>query len=183
MLNAKCIKRGMEVKSKFTLCCCFVTNNCWTRSFTLGYWLFYFSSVLCWLRWGKKPKQVKDCFKWVCLLPFHPCLYWGQSIFVTVGSFIVSNHLIAESIMVRHMKFLLVFSFPLRVYCLMRSTPNALWGIIMTSLIVHDCPFGCVSCFWQDLQYLTLLDGMCIPFQYITDFDALLRREWLGCWR
>ncbi len=23
----------------------FVTNNCWTRSFTLGYWLFYFSSV------------------------------------------------------------------------------------------------------------------------------------------
>ncbi len=23
----------------------FVTNNCWTRSFTLGYWLFYFSGV------------------------------------------------------------------------------------------------------------------------------------------
>jgi hypothetical protein len=22
-----------------------VANNCWTRSFALGYWLFYFSSV------------------------------------------------------------------------------------------------------------------------------------------
>jgi hypothetical protein len=24
---------------------------------------------------------------------------------------------------------------------------------------------GCVSCFWQDLQDLMLLGGMCIPFQ------------------
>jgi hypothetical protein len=29
--------------------------------------------------------------------------------------------------------------------------------------------FGCVSCFWQDLKDLTLLDGMCIPFQYFMD--------------
>jgi hypothetical protein len=47
--------------------------------------------------------------------------------------------------MVRHMKLILVLSLPLRVYCLMRSIPNTLWGVIMTSLIVHDCPFGCVS--------------------------------------
>jgi hypothetical protein len=53
----------------------------------------------------------------------------------------------------------------------------------MTSLIVHDCPFGCVSCFWQDLQDLMLLDGVCIPFQYIADFIVSLRYEWLGYWR
>jgi hypothetical protein len=28
------------------------------------------------------------------MLPFYPCPYWGQSIFVTVGSYIVSNQLI-----------------------------------------------------------------------------------------
>ncbi len=30
------------------------SKNSWTRSFALGYWLFYFSSVLFWLWWGKK---------------------------------------------------------------------------------------------------------------------------------
>jgi hypothetical protein len=85
--------------------------------------------------------------------------------------------------MVRHMKLILVLSLPLRVSYLMRSTPIALWGVIMTSLIVHECPFDCVSCFWQDQQDLTLLDGMCIPFQYIIDFIVSLKREWLGCWR
>ncbi len=38
--NAKCIKRGMKVDSN-DIMLLFVTNNCWTRSFTLlGYWLF-----------------------------------------------------------------------------------------------------------------------------------------------
>ena len=47
------------------------------------------------------------------------------------------------------------------------------------STISHS---GCVSCYWQDLQDLTLLDGMCIPFQYFTGFDVSLRLEWLvGC--
>ena len=55
----------------------------------------------------------------------------------------------------------------------------------MTSLVlVQDHTFSCVSCFWQDLQDLSC-DQMelCIPFQYITDLIAPLRREWLGCWR
>jgi hypothetical protein len=65
------------------------------------------------------------------MLPFYPCPYWGQSIFVTVGSYIVSNQLIAGSIMVRHMEVILVLSLPLRVYYLMRCTRNALWGVIM----------------------------------------------------
>jgi hypothetical protein len=57
----------------------------------------------------------------------------GTVNFMTVGSFIVSNQLIAGSIMVRYMKLILVLSLPLRVYYLMRCTHNALWGVIMTS--------------------------------------------------
>jgi hypothetical protein len=52
---------------------------------------------------------------------------------------------------------------------------------LLPTWIVHDCTFGCVSFFWQDLQDLMLLDGMCMTFQYITDFVVSLRLEWLGC--
>ncbi len=62
-----------------------------------------------------------------------PCPYWGQSIFVTVGSYIVLNQFIAGSIMVRHIKLILVLSLLLRLYYLMRCTHNALWGVIMNS--------------------------------------------------
>jgi hypothetical protein len=89
---------------------------------------------------------------------------------VTVGSYVVSNQLFVRSIMVRHMRLILVLSLPLRVYYLMRCTHNALWGVIMNSFDSIKSNFGCVSCFWQDLQDLMLLDGMCIPFQYFTDF-------------
>jgi hypothetical protein len=67
------------------------------------------------------------------MLPFYTCPYWGQSIFVTVGSYTVSNQLIAGSIMVRHMKLILVLSLPLRVYYLMRCIHNTLQGVIMNS--------------------------------------------------
>ncbi len=36
------LKEACEVNDIMLL---FVTSNCWTRSFTLGYWHFYFSSV------------------------------------------------------------------------------------------------------------------------------------------
>ncbi len=79
----------------------------------------------------------------------------GDSQFVvTVGNYIVSNQLIAGSIMVRHMVLILVLSLPLRVYYLMRCTHNALWGVIMNSFDSTISYFGCVSCFWQDLQDL-----------------------------
>ncbi len=144
-----------------------VANNYWTRTFALGYWLFYFSNIFD-SDEAKKPLQVKECLKWVCILPFYPCPCCGQSIFVTAGSFIVSNQLIAGSIMVRHMELILLLSLPLRVYYLMRCTHNALWGVVMDSFDSTWPYFGCVSCFWQDLQELTLLDGMCIPFQNFT---------------
>ena len=91
--------------------------------------------------------------EYVCCL-IYPCLYWGHAIFVTVGNYIVSNQLTARSIMVRHMILILVLSLPLRVYYLMRCTHNALWGVIMNSFDSTISYFGCVSCFWQDLQDL-----------------------------
>jgi hypothetical protein len=72
--------------------------------------------------------------------------------------------------MVRHMILILVLSVPLRVYYLMKCTHNALWGVIMNSFDSTISYFGCVSCYWQDLEDLKLLGGMCIPFQYFMDF-------------
>ncbi len=88
------------------------------------------------------------------MLPYLPLPLLGQSIFVTVSNYIVSNKLIAGLIMVRHMILILVLSLPLRVYYLMRCTLNALWGVIMNSGDSIISYFGCVSCFWQDLQDL-----------------------------
>jgi hypothetical protein len=98
--------------------------------------------------------QEKDfSSEYVCCL-IYPCPYWGQSIFVTVSKYIVSNQLIAGSNMVRHMILVLVLSLPLRVYYLMRCTHNALWGVIMNSFDRTISYFGCDSCLWQDLQDL-----------------------------
>jgi hypothetical protein len=67
---------------------------------------------------------------------------------------------------------IIVLSLLLRVYYLMRCTHNALQGVIVNSFDSTLSYFGCVSCFWQDLQDLTLLDCMCILFHYFTDFVA-----------
>jgi hypothetical protein len=128
--------------------------------------VFYFDSDE-----ERKPLQAKDYLKLVYILLFYPCPYWGQSIFVTVGNYIVSNQIIAGSIMVRHMILILVLSLPLRVYYLIRCAHKALWGVIMNSFDSTLSYFGCVSCFWKDLQDLMLLDGICILFQ---NFTALL---------
>ncbi len=139
------------VKLKLTSCCLLIANNCWTRSFALGYWLFYFSSVF-----GsdeeRKPLQEKDFSSEYVYCLICPCPYWGQSIFVTVSKCIVSDQLVAGSIMVRHMILVLVLSLPLRVYYLMRCTHNVLWGVNMNSFDSTISYFGYVSCFWQDLQ-------------------------------
>jgi hypothetical protein len=57
---------------------------------------------------------------------FLPLSILGTVNFVTVDSCIILNQVVVGSIMVRHMTFILVLSLPLRVYCLMRSTPNIL---------------------------------------------------------
>ncbi len=98
------------------------------------------------------------------MLPYLPLPLLGTVNFVTVSNYIVSNKLIAGSIMVRHMILIFLLSLPLRVYYLMRCTHNALWGVIMNSFDSTISYFGCVSCFWQDLQDLTLLGGMHIHF-------------------
>jgi hypothetical protein len=118
--------------------------------------------------------------EYVCCL-IYPCPYWGKSIFVTVGNYIVLTQLIAGSIMVRHMILILVLYLPLRVYYLMRCTHNALWGVIMNSFD------NTISYFWLCLLFLArsarfvLLGGMCIPFQYFTEFVVSWRLEWIGC--
>jgi hypothetical protein len=52
----------------------------------------------------------------------------------------------------------------------------------MTSLALVQChTFGCVSCFWQDLQdwsYDQML--LCILLRSIMDLIVSLRHEWLG---
>jgi hypothetical protein len=52
----------------------------------------------------------------------------------------------------------------------------------MTSLVlVQYHTFGCVSCFWQDLQDLSYNQMvLCIPLQSITDLIVSLRHKWLG---
>jgi hypothetical protein len=67
------------------------------------------------------------------MLPYLPLPLSRTVNFVTVGSYIVSNQFIAGSIIVRHMRLILVMSLLLRVYYLMRCTHNALWGVIMNS--------------------------------------------------
>ena len=64
---------------------------------------------------------------------FLPLPVLGTVNFVTVGSSVILNQLVAGSIMVRHMKLILVLSLLLRVYYLTRCTHNALWGVIMNS--------------------------------------------------
>jgi hypothetical protein len=76
--------------------------------------------------------------------------------------------------MVRHMILILVLSLPLRVYYLMRCTHNALWGVIMNSFDSTISYFGCVSCSLARSARFVLLGGMCIPFQYLTDFVVSL---------
>jgi hypothetical protein len=82
--------------------------------------------------------------------------------------------------MVRHMISILVLSLPLRVYYLMRYTHNALWGVIMNSFDSTISYFGCVSCFWQDLQDLFYWVVCAYLFNTSRMLLSLLRLEWLG---
>jgi hypothetical protein len=90
---------------------------------------------------------------------------------VTVGSSSILNQLVAGSIIVRHMKSILVPSLPLKVYGPMRFAHNALQGAVVTGF-GGICPYFwlCLLFIWQELQDLTY-DWIVlrIPFQCITD--------------
>jgi hypothetical protein len=64
---------------------------------------------------------------------FLPLPLLGTVDISTVGIFTISNSLVAGSFFVRHMKSIYFLSSPLRVYGPMRSTHNALLGVVMTS--------------------------------------------------
>jgi hypothetical protein len=156
----------------------FITNNWWTRSFTLGYWPFYFSSAFD----SDEDKSFarKIFFQMSMHVAFLPSsILWTVNLWLLVVVLCWTKLLLDQLYGKAHE---LVLSLPLRVYWLMRSTPNVLYGVVMTSLVlVHYHTFGCVSCFWQDLQDLSY-DQMvlCIPLQSITDLVVSLRHEWLG---
>ncbi len=59
---------------------------------------------------------------------------------VTVDNSTISNQLVPGSIIVRHMQSILEPSLPLRVWGSMRSTHNALQGVVMTSF-GDTCPY------------------------------------------
>ena len=124
MLNARCITKGM-VRSRLTSCLLLIANNllnqviC-TRILTIS--LVFLTQM----RKGNLCRKKIISSEYVCCL-IYPCPYWGPPIFVTLSKYIVSNQLIAGSIMVRQMILVLVLSLPFRVYYLMRCTHNALW--------------------------------------------------------
>jgi hypothetical protein len=64
---------------------------------------------------------------------FLPLPILGTVNLLTSGSSNILNQLDAGSIMLMHMKLILVLSLPLRVYVFMRSTHNAHQGVIMTN--------------------------------------------------
>ncbi len=117
------------------------------------------------------------------MLPFHTCPCWGQSIWWRLVVPLSQTGLL--NIIVRHMKSILVLSLPIRVYGPMRSTNNALQGVVMTSFGgTWPCLWLCLLFIRQNLQDLAY-DWMVlhIPFKYIVDLIVSLRHEWPGCWR
>jgi hypothetical protein len=157
MLNARCVTKGM-VKSRLTSCLLLIANNCWTRSFALGYWLFSFSSVLD-SDEERTPLQKKDFsseYVWPYLpLPLLGTVNFRQSVNILCWTICwIKNG--------RHMILVLAMSLPLRVYFLMRCTHNALGESLWTAMIVQYHILA-VSCLWQDLQDLFYW-VVCIPF-------------------
>ena len=103
-----------------------IMDICWTRSYTLGYW-----SVQRFCQHTRLPLSA-----FVCCLATTSLSFWS------FGSSIISNQLVAGSIIVRHIKSILEPSLPLRVYGPMRSTHNASQGVVMTSFC-GTCPHLC----------------------------------------
>ncbi len=128
-----------------------IANNCWTRSFALGYWLFV-SLVFLDSDEERKPLTGKRFLKWVCMLPYLPLPLLGavnfwQSVNILCWTICWIKH-------GWHMILVLVMSLLLRVYYLMRCTHNTLWWVIMNSYDSTISYMGCISCLWQDLQDL-----------------------------
>jgi hypothetical protein len=114
-----------------------VANNCWTRSFALGYWLFYFSSVFD-SDEERRPLQVKDYLKWVYMLPCLPLpilgtVYFCDSwyLYCVEPTYCWNNHGEAH-----YMNTCLVFAF--------NSVHNTLRGVIMISFDSTLSYFGCL---------------------------------------
>ena len=120
----------------------FVTINCWTRSFTLGYWpLFYFSSIF-------DSNEDKNLYRENILSNEYVCCLFTinhilDSQLVTVGSCIILHQVVVRSTKVRHMNCL----FTLTVIDLWVSHLTYSLGSRYNQLSIGVKPyFGCVSC-------------------------------------
>ena len=136
--------------------CCLLLTICWTRSFALGYWLLYFSSVLD-SDEERKPLQVKDfSSEYVCCL-FTLALIgdrqFRQSVKILCWTICWIKHGEAHVISP-----CLIFAFK-SVFTFLRCTNNALWWVIMNS---YDSTISC----WLYLLFMArsarfvLLDGL-----------------------
>ena len=134
-LNARCITTGL-LKSRLTSCLLLIATNFWTRSFALGYWLLYFSSVLD-SDEERKPLQEKDfSSEYVCCL-FTLALIgdrqFRQSVKILCWTICWIKHGEAHFI-----SSCLVFAF--KSVLPSRCTHNALWWVIVNS---YDSTISC----------------------------------------
>jgi hypothetical protein len=133
-----------------------IANNCWTRSFALGYWLFYFSSVFD-SDEERKPLQEKDfSSEYVCCLFTFALIgdrQFRQSVKILCWTICWIKHGKAHVISP-----CLIFAFK-SVFTFLRCTNNALWWVIMNS---YDSTISC----WLFLLFMArsarfvLLDGL-----------------------
>ncbi len=123
-----------------------IANNCWTRLFALGYWLFIFLVFLTQMR--------KENLCSYLPLPLLGTVNFWQSVNILCWTICWIKHR-------RHMILVLVMSLLLRVYYLLRSTHNAIWWVIMNSFD------STISYFWLYLLFIArsarfvLLGGLC----------------------
>ena len=146
----------------------FVTYNSWTRSFTLGYWPFYFSSVY------DSNEDKNLCRENILSNEYVCCLstinHTVDSQLVTIGSCIML-HQVVRSTKVRHMNLFLYLKSVLTYESHTQQTLGSRYNQLSLSVIPH---FWLCLFYWQDLQDL-FCDWMasCISFQSITDLILL----------
>ena len=138
-------------------------NNCWTRSFALGYWLLYFSSVLD-SDEERKPLQVKDfSSEYVCCL-FTLALIgdrqFRQSVNILCWTISWIKH--SEAHVISHCL----------VFCFWECF--TFWGVqimlfgesLWTAMIVQY-HVGCISCYGKICKICST--GWSITIQYFPD--------------
>ncbi len=158
---------GSEVKVHMMLLFFQCVNNCWSRLFTLGYWLFYFTSVLTQMR-KKNLHWKKYSLKWVCMFPFYPCHYWEQLKFQQLVLSLFWTHLLLDCLLWGTWS---QYMFHLCQHITLIR--DSLWP----ALVVHNHTSGCVSCLLGKICKI-----WCMCRWYYTYLSSR-SQIYPGCWR